>query len=382
MKKLITLVLAVLVTITLTACTGGSVEAASIVAIDVNPSVVLELDENDEVINVILNNEDAVIILGDMDLIGVDYNVAINALIGSMVANGYINDLANSILLSVQSGDETHEADLMAQISQAINDYLKGSSINGSVITQSLDLEQDAEELSELLDISEAKAELILDIIELDPRMTVEELAILSINDLNLLLEAKNYALDNIQKTGVASDLGLITLEEAYLAALLELSVDPLNVIEYKVQLEQEDGVMVYEIEIKTTIKEFEILIDAKEGTVYVEVDNDDDNDDEVFPADALTEAQVLDLIASELGLDQSFISEFEIDEEMDNGVAFYDVEFEYQGVEYELEVNALNGEIYSNSMDVDGFDYDSDNDDDDEDDEVEDEDDEVEDEL
>lgn len=383
MKKLGTLALAVLVALTLSACSGGTVKASSIVAIDVNPSVVLELDENDTVINVILNNEDAVIIIGDMDLVGVDYNVAINALIGSMVANGYINDLANSILLSVQSNDETHEADLMVQISQAVNAYLEGSSIDGSVITQSLDLDQDADDLAELLDISEAKAELILDIIEIDPRMTVEELAVLSINDLNLLLESKNYALDNITKTGTASELGLITVEEAYQAALLELGVDELNVVKLDVELEQEDGVMVYEIEIETLTDEFEILIDAKEGTVYVEVDEDDE--DEIFPVDALTESVVLEMITTALGLDQSLITELEFDQEMDNGVAFYDVEFEYQGTEFELEIDALTGEIYSNSMDEDGYDYDSEDNEetedeyeDDDDDETETEDDEL----
>ena len=57
MKKLVTLVLAVIVMLTLSACSGGTVQAASTVAIDVNPSVVLELDENDTVINVILNND-------------------------------------------------------------------------------------------------------------------------------------------------------------------------------------------------------------------------------------------------------------------------------------------------------------------------------------
>jgi predicted heme/steroid binding protein/uncharacterized membrane protein YkoI len=356
MKKLVTLVLAVIVTLTLSACTGGTSVAASTIAIDVNPSIVLELDENDTVINVILNNEDAEVIIGDMDLVGVDYNVAINALIGSMVANGYINELANSILLSVQSNDETHESDLMVQLAQAINEYLQGSSIEGSVITQRLDLDQDAEDLAELFDISEAKAELILDIIELDPRMTVEDLAVLSINDLNLLLETKNYSLDNVNKTGSASALGLITIDEAYQAALLALGVDELAVLKLEIDLEQEDGIMVYEIEIETDTDKYEIYIDAKEGTVYVEIDDDDDDDDdEVFPVDALSEVEVLEILATSLELNPTLITEIEFDQEMENGVAFYEVEFVHNGTtEYELEVDALTGEIYSYSIDED----------------------------
>ncbi len=360
MKKILSFGLAVVALFAFTACMGFNEVAASVIAIDVNPSVVLELDEDDKVINVILDNEDAEIILGDMDLIGVDYNVAINAIIGSMVANGYLDELANSVLLSISSNDEVREGELMAELSQVVNAVLESNQIDGSVITQDLEFEQDAEDLAELLGISEAKAELILDIIEVDPRLTVEELALLSINDLNLLLQAKNISLDDVEKIGSASELGIITVEEAYQVALLELGIDESLVVELEIELEQEDGVMVYEVELKTDTEEYEILINAKEGTVYVEQEDDDD-EDEIFPEDALPETEVLSIIATELQLDESFITELEIEAEMENGIAYYEVEFEYENMEYELEVNALDGEIYTNSMDEDGFDYDDD---------------------
>ena len=237
MKKILGLALLVVAALTLAGCAQAESAIASTIAIDVNPSVVLELDENDKVVNVIMNNEDAVIIVGDMDLIGVDYNIAVNALIGSMVANGYINELTNSVLLSIQSDDSTRELELKATLTQAVNDVLDGASIEGSVITQGLDFEDDAKELSELLGISEAKAELILDIIEADPRLTVEELAMLSINDLNLLLEANNIVLNNVEKTGNASELGIISAEEAYQLALIESGLDELAVIKLRVDL-------------------------------------------------------------------------------------------------------------------------------------------------
>ena len=67
--------------------------------------------------------------------------------------------------------------------------------------SEELDFEQDAEDLTELLGISEAKAELILDIIEVDPRLTVEELTEISIDDMNLLLESKNIVNDTTEVT-------------------------------------------------------------------------------------------------------------------------------------------------------------------------------------
>lgn len=375
MKKIFSLGLALVVMLTLTACAGGTATAASTIAIDVNPSIVLELDEDDTVINVIMNNEDAQIIVGDMDLIGVDYNVAINALVGSMVANGYITELANSVLLSVSSTDGVREVELLEELAQTISSYLSGSAIEGSIITQALDFEQDAEDLAEQLNISEAKAELILDIVEIDPRETVEDLALLSIHDLNLLLEAKNYDLDNVQQVGTVSELGLITAEEAYQAALVEFGVDIAAVVEFEVELEQEDGVMVYEVEVETATDHYEILINAKDATVYVELDDDDDDDDDedsVFPENSLTEDAVVQLVAAELGLDASLITELEVDQEMDNGVAYYEIEFEYEGQEYEVEADALTGDIYSLSLEEVDHDDDSWEDEDESDDETE----------
>ena len=87
MKKILGLALLVVAALTLAGCAQAESAIASTIAIDVNPSVVLELDENDKVVNVIMNNEDAVIIVGDMDLIGVDYNVAVNAIIANLVTS-------------------------------------------------------------------------------------------------------------------------------------------------------------------------------------------------------------------------------------------------------------------------------------------------------
>lgn len=376
MKKIFSLGLVFLTLAVLTACTnaGTNQVAASTIAIDVNPSIVLELDENDKVFNVVMNNEDAEIIIGDMDLVGVDYKVAINALIGSMVANGYISEIANSILLSVGNEDALRESELMSELASQVNNVLSGSQITGSVIVQNLEFDEDAEELSERLDISEAKAELILEIIEVDPRMIVEELAELSINDLNLLLESKNIVLENVEKSGDASNLGLITVEAAYQAALIELGINDSDVLDLEIELEQEDGVMVYEVELETAIDEFEVLIDAKQGTVYVEVDDNDDEDDEAFPTNALTQEAVISLVANELGLDPALIQLDDFEQKIENGIAYFDIEFSYENKEYELEVDSLNGEIYTNSMDEDGFDHD-DNHDESDDEDTEDED-------
>lgn len=342
-------------------------QAYSLIAIEVNPSLTLELDENDVVIAATATNEDAIIILGDMDLVGVDSNVAINAIIGSMVIKGYITDIANSVLLSIQSNDETKEQELLSELTQMVSDLLSGSSINGSVISQTLRLSDEAHELAELLGISEAKAELILDIVDIDPRASAENLALLSINDLNLLLEAKNYALENVKHVGTASNLGIIPIDEAYQISLDYLSLNATEVIEYDIELEQEDGLLLYEINIETNTSEYELLVDAKLGTIYDESSNGDIDDeiDNDQIALILSESEMLANIANQLSLNISFMIDVEMDLEAENGIVFYDISFEYGDDEYELEVNAITAEIYSNSMDDAGYDYDDEESDD-----------------
>ncbi len=51
----------------------------SIVSLDVNPSIELKIDSNEKVVETSARNEDARIILDDMDLKGTDLNVAVNA---------------------------------------------------------------------------------------------------------------------------------------------------------------------------------------------------------------------------------------------------------------------------------------------------------------
>ena len=41
----------------------------------------------------------------DMDFSGSSLDVAVNAIIGSMLQNGYLNELANSVLISVDNND-------------------------------------------------------------------------------------------------------------------------------------------------------------------------------------------------------------------------------------------------------------------------------------
>ena len=81
----------------------GATAQAAVVALDVNPSIELKIDGKNRIIEAIANNDDAQIILQSMDLKGSKLDVAVYAIIGSMVTHGYLSEYTNSVLVSVDT---------------------------------------------------------------------------------------------------------------------------------------------------------------------------------------------------------------------------------------------------------------------------------------
>ena len=82
---------------------------ASVVSLDVNPSIELKVSKSEKVLVCTPLNEDAKAILADMgdgaDLKGAKLDVAVNAIVGSLVRNGYLNSIYSAIMISVEDND-------------------------------------------------------------------------------------------------------------------------------------------------------------------------------------------------------------------------------------------------------------------------------------
>ena len=123
----------------------GRVE--SIATIDVNPSVELRIGRKEKVTGVTALNADAQGLLDGMDLKGTDLNVAINALIGSMVRCGYISELKNSVLVSVEDSNAARGQKLQEEITADITQALEQSAIEAAVLSQTLDMDQTLQQI-------------------------------------------------------------------------------------------------------------------------------------------------------------------------------------------------------------------------------------------
>lgn len=245
---------------------GSAVD--SVVMLDVNPSISLTINAREEVIRANALNEEAKVVLGDMDLTGTDLNVAVNAIIGSMLQNGYLSDLQNSILVSVENADAQRSAQLQTEISNAISSSFGVSGVSASVLSQTVTETDELTQLAQTYGISVGKAALIQEVVAQDATLTVESLAPLSINEIALISSSRNLTTNTVSQTGAASDKAYIGENAALSAAAARAGVSVSDVTWSKVEFDSDDGLMLYEVEFRTNTAEYECDVNARTGEI------------------------------------------------------------------------------------------------------------------
>ena len=325
--------------------TAGAV--ASTISLDVNPSVEIQVNQKEDVLAVNPLNDDGKIVVGDMDFRGSSLDVTVNALIGSMLRNGYLSELNNSILVSV---DGKNTSELQARLSEEIAKLLRTSAFDGAVLSQTVAENSDLQAKADAYGITLGKAQLISRIIEKNPLHTFEELAPLTINQLNLMCQSGNLALEQVDSTGSASDKAYIGSEKAKSIALKHAGLSASEIAQFEWEMDFEHGVMVYDIEFTCGGYEYDYEINARSGEVIQadrERDNDDDDD---VPADSgsfvISAADAKAAALKHAGLSASQISQYECQKDYENGKAVYEIEFKYNGYEYSYDIDAATGKV------------------------------------
>ncbi|MBO5666377.1 MAG: PepSY domain-containing protein [Firmicutes bacterium] len=348
---------------------GSAVD--SIIELDVNPSVELSVNKKERVVGAKALNDDAIVILEGMDLKGSDLEVAVNALIGSMLKHGYISELQNSILISVENSDAVRGKVLEERLVKEVNDLLKASSIDGAILSQQLDEStKSAEAMAKELNISEGKAALIQQMVVKDSVLVKEELKDLGVHELNLLVESKNLELDKASSTGKASERSYVGAEKAKEVAFNAVGVKEADVRGLRVEMDLERGNMVYEVEFKVNGVEYDYDVDAVSGQV-IHVDQDRD-DDWIKPApvkpvpesgspaagnsgsDRISDDQAKSIALEHAGVRASEANGIRAKLDEDDGRWEYDVEFRVGNMEYEYEIDAKSGKILKAEKDRD----------------------------
>lgn len=257
---------------------------ASLVSLDVNPSIQLEVNKNEKVLSATPMNDDGAEILADMDLKGTPADVAMYAIIGSLLQHGYVDELANSILITVEDDDQARGEKLQQELTAQADAALENAQVSGAVLAQTLQHTEELTQKAQEYGISTGKAALIQAIVEgSNNTKTFEELVGLSINELNLLYTAQapleGQTSDGQQSSGAtnaapittsgsASQSAYIGLEAAKQAALDHAGVSASEATFLEAEYDYDDGRMVYEVEFHVNGTEYEYEIDAQTGDV------------------------------------------------------------------------------------------------------------------
>ncbi|MBO5574667.1 MAG: hypothetical protein J5947_10535 [Clostridium sp.] len=138
----------------------------SVVGIDVNPSVRLSVNRKERILKAEPLNDDAEVILDDMDLTQVDLNIGVNALIGSMVRHGYLDDLDNAILVTVSNNDRNKAATVRREVVTEVASSLEEHRVSAVVYDQEMEETDEIRALADKYGISIGKAYFLSELVE------------------------------------------------------------------------------------------------------------------------------------------------------------------------------------------------------------------------
>ena len=327
---------------------------ASVVSLDVNPSIELKVSKSEKVLVCTPLNEDAKAILADMgggaDLKGAKLDVAVNAIVGSLVRNGYLNSISSAIMISVEDNDTARAEKLQRELTSTVDGVLQTSKAKASVLTQTLTqnagLEQQARENS----ISTGKAALVNRVLALNPALKFDALAKLSVEELKDLAEAGAPAMPI--GTDKAMDIAAAAFGKASTAKMAYSAVDP----------ELDESPAHYEVEITSqTGEEFEYKVDAYTGAILESKREAADGTEVpvVQPSKPAASGDIGYAKAKSIALNHAGVSEnkaYDMDIELDDedGTLVYEIEFKSGGMEYSYEINAASGAILKHEAELD----------------------------
>lgn len=327
---------------------------ASVVSLDVNPSIELKVSRSEKVLVCTPLNEDAKAILADMgdgaDLKGAKLDVAVNAIVGSLVRNGYLNSISSAIMISVEDNDTARAEKLQRELTSTVDGVLQTSEAKASVLTQTLTQDAGLEQQARENNISTGKAALVNRVLAINPALKFDALAKLSVEELKDLAEAGAPAMPI--GTDKAMDIAAAAFGKASTAKMAYSEVDP----------ELDESPAHYEVEIRSQSgEEFEYKVDAYTGAILESKREAADGTEVpvVQPSNPAVSGDIGHAKAKSIALNHAGVSEnkaydMEIELDDEDGTLVYEVEFKFGGMEYSYEINVATGAILKHEAEID----------------------------
>ena len=325
---------------------------ASVVSLDVNPSIELKVNSSEKVLVCTPLNEDAKAILADMsngaDLKGAKLDVAVNAIVGSLVRNGYLDSISSAIMISVEDKNADRAQKLQQELASAVDVALQTGESKASVLTQTLTQDAAREQQARENNISTGKAALVNRVLAINPALKFDALAKLSVEELKDLAEAGAPAMP-------------IGKDAAAYAAEQYAGTTALDSVTAEVDSELDEFPAHYEVELHTAWGEFEYLVDAYTGKVLsgqkdllTTAPVGDETAKPTAPTGDIGHAKAKSIALNHAGVSENKAYDMEIELDDEDGTLVYEVEFKFGGMEYSYEINAATGAVLKHEAEID----------------------------
>lgn len=359
-------------------------DVVAVISLDVNPSLEIKINRKNKVEEVDALNDDAAEVIGDMDFKNVDLDVTLNAILGSMIQLGYLSDTQNTVLVSVNNTDNA--AKLQTTLCEEINSILETQIDGAAVLSQSIDAEDDEnQETAEQYGISIGKLTWIQAILETTTQYTEEELAAMSITQLNAIMQdAPISSSSSVAENSSATEDNLISQADAENIALSDIGCSESDLKYINIWFEIENNVMFYNVEFEWSGMQYLYRINAATSeimdTTITDVDQDEakqtetdetsesDTQNQVSTTEAddiITQDEALDIALTDANVSKEDMELDKYQEDERDNIDVIEIEFHTDSGKYQYVLAASTGEIMDHDINVEDTqeeDHDSDN--------------------
>lgn len=345
--------IAACLTLVLVGGTGGvfyqrANAVASVVSLDVNPSIELKVNQREKVLACTPLNEEAEAVLSDMgggaDLKGTKLEVAVNAVVGALVSSGYLDSLSSAIMISVEDQDQARAARLRQELTGTVDSVLQSQSSGAAVLSQTVDASAGLEQQAREYRISTGKANLVNQVLAQNGSLTFDALAQLTVEELSDLIQIGSPAMP-------------IGMEEAARIAKEAAGALDADSAAIEVDPELDEAVPHYEVELSQPGRgEQEYLVDAFTGAVLsgdltalppsAPAETSPSTPENNTSAAGIGADQARDAALSHAGVSLGQVTGLQIRQDWDDGRLEYEIEFRAGGMEYEYTIDGGTGQI------------------------------------
>ena len=315
----------------------------SVVSLDVNPSIQLQVNSSEKVLQVQALNAEAQEVLADMPLEGTHLNVAVNAIVGSLLQHGYLDSISSAILISVEDADIQRASRLQQELTDQVGAALLNQQSQASILSQTLTSDQQLQDQAAQNNISVGKAALI-QTIQQNGDFTFDQLAALSVEELSQM--AKSQA--SQMPIGRDKALEIAKTHAGLTDTGLTWEVDP----------ELDEVPPHYEVELHQGGQEYEYKIQAYTGEVLYSNTQQDDDDDSAPAVTGTTDIgteKAKSIALEAAGVTASQVQNLRVERDYDDGQLEYEIEFYVGSTEYDYVISGVDGTILEQDVEQEG---------------------------